>query len=115
MKIKLAILFLGMLFIACNSGVKPAKNADTLKKRSKALSNFPEPKWLDSPRLVLAIDTNLTHKRTAFRCDSVIIMSYNGSFGENFYLPVNEKGQWINTIKKKKKLSAIQFKKLNAR
>ena len=70
-----------------------------------------EPKWLDSPKAILAIDTLLSHRQNAFKCDSAIIIDYSGSFGEHSYLPLNDKGQWINTIKKRKKLSVdeLQF------
>lgn len=52
-----------------------------------------EPKWLDSSKVILAIDTLLSHKHYAFKCDSSIIIDYNWSFGEHSYLPFNEKEQ----------------------
>jgi hypothetical protein len=116
MKSLLIILtFSCFTLVGCNNSTN--SNAGTNKNDTAArLSNINrladyEPKWLDSSYVILAIDTFLSHRQNAFKCDSAIMVDYNGGFGEHSYLPLNEKGQWINTIKRRKKLSVneLQF------
>jgi hypothetical protein len=70
--------------------------------------------WLDSSKVVYAVDTLFTHKGKAFLCDSAIAIEYTGFLGEHTYMPLNDKGQWINTIKKSKKLSAEQLQLIHS-
>lgn len=70
--------------------------------------------WLDSSTVVYSADSSLTHKGKAFLCDSAIAIDYTGFLGEHAYLPLNNKGQWINTIKKRAKLSFGQLQNIQA-
>ncbi len=101
-------------FIILISSIITSCTQKEVKNENKTLSGrqppqLPEAKWLDSGKVALEIDTTLTHKKGAFKCDSVIILDYNGAFGEHTYLPLNDKGQWIATIKKTKRLSEDQL------
>jgi len=64
--------------------------------------------WVDSSKAEILIDTSLSYKKNNIHCDSVIALDYIGFEGEHFYLPVNSKGQWINTVKKRQKLTKEQ-------
>lgn len=70
--------------------------------------------WSDSSTVMYAVDTFLSHKGKAFVCDSAIAVDYIGFLGEHTYMPINEKGQWINTIEKTKKLSVEQLKLIHS-
>ncbi len=78
-------------------------------KKANVIPNPPKPKWLESGKVTIAIDSNLSHRKNTFSCDSMIIINYNGAFGEDTYMPINDKGQWISTVKKTKRLSAEEI------
>ncbi|MEO6149916.1 MAG: hypothetical protein ABIN95_12150 [Mucilaginibacter sp.] len=114
MKIKLFVIIVGLLYSACNSPVKTDKKPDTSAIKTSATTAAAKPKSPKRHRVTLEINTMLTHKRSAFRCDSVIIVNYNGLVNGHTYYPVNDKGEWLNTITKKKKLNVLQLKTLNS-
>ncbi len=70
--------------------------------------------WKDSSKSIYAIDTLLSHKGSAFDCDSALAIDYIGFSGEHTFLPLNNKGQWINTISKSKKLTSDQLRLIHA-
>ncbi|TMI62399.1 MAG: hypothetical protein E6H07_13340 [Bacteroidetes bacterium] len=65
-------------------------------------------KWLDSSKVEMAIDTTISYKTKNFDCDSVLAIDYTGFEGEYTFLPLNDKGQWINKIQQVKKLTQQQ-------
>jgi hypothetical protein len=67
--------------------------------------------WLDSNRADLKIDSSLSHA-AGFNCDSAIAVDYIGFKGEHTFPVINEKGQWISTIKKVEKLTTSQFQSI---
>ncbi len=69
--------------------------------------------WIKNPKNILEIDNLLSHQK-GFECDSVIGIDYLGFEGEHFFYPINEKGEFISSIKKKQKLSKKQFLKLKS-
>jgi hypothetical protein len=102
--------------IACNSltgNLVPVKGDTTNEITKNKAAPKDEILWLDSSKVIYAVDTFLTHKGKAFYCDSVIAIDYKGFLGEHTFLPLNDKGQWINTIKKSKKLSSEQIQTLH--
>ena len=68
--------------------------------------------WLTDKKVSLKIDTYLSYSK-GFECDSVIGVNYIGFEGEHFYFPINEKGEYINTISQTKKLNNNQVSRLN--
>ncbi|RYZ95159.1 MAG: hypothetical protein EOP47_26370 [Sphingobacteriaceae bacterium] len=112
-KIKLSVLCLGLFLFACNGNVKQNEGPDTSAKQAGDTSSVPKPQWQKSPKLTLAINTLLSHKNDAFKCDSAIILSYNGVFGEHAYFPLNRKGHLIASIKQRKKLTSSQVNTFN--
>lgn len=103
-------LILLFIFLSCNN-VKENNNTDLLK--------LPPPpakekiSWIKSPKNIFDNDKTLSHQK-GFECDSVIGIDYVGFEGEHFFYPINEKGEFISSIKKKQKLSKSQFLKLNS-
>ena len=97
-----------LTFIACQSS--RTKNSETANDTANKIRNWSDfkPDWLDSGKVNLNIDTSLVHNNV-FKCDSAILVDYNGSFGEHSYQPLNDKGQWISTLKSKKALSFEQI------
>ena len=108
MKIKTLILL--FIFLSCNK-VKETEITHEVNLPPKA------PKeniyWIKEPKNILEIDKSLSHQK-GFQCDSVIGIDYFGFEGEHFFYPINNKGEFISSIKKKQKLSRKQFLKLNS-
>ena len=106
-----------LTLVACNNSTN---NSVSIKKDTTVQAMTDESflgykiSWLDSSKVVYAVDTLLMHKGKAFICDSVIAIDYTGFLGEHTFLPLNDKGQWINTIKKREKLSAGQIQILHS-
>ncbi|WP_163408419.1 hypothetical protein [Flavobacterium ajazii] len=93
------------------------------KKEAEHKNSQPQPlppkppkteiKWLTENTVKIKANGHLSYLK-GFDCDSVIGIDYIGFSGENFYPPINEKGQHINTILKKQKLSKEQVSRLNS-
>ena len=118
MKSPLLIAFLFLTLISCNdttskkSAVEP-KDTSTRPVTDESLFGY-EISWLDSSNVTYQVDTFLTHKGKGFLCDSAIAIDYTGFFGEHTYMPLNDKGQWINTIEKRKKLKDDQLQLIHS-
>ena len=69
--------------------------------------------WLDSSTVEMSIDTTISYTDKKIVCDSALAVDYTGFEGEHTFLPLNDKGQWINTIHKVKKLTRPQLDYLN--
>jgi hypothetical protein len=99
---------------ACKSSNK--KHAEEKKDTTEHIKLPPppgaDPGWVDTPKIKLAIDTNLSFKHGGFNCDSAVFLRYQGSSGEYSFSPINEKGQWISTITKRIRLTNRQSAKL---
>lgn len=65
--------------------------------------------WLDSAKVNYNIDTSLSHIGAGFSFDSAITVEYTGYWVEDIFLPINDKGQWISNITKRKKLTLSQL------
>jgi hypothetical protein len=108
MKTKTLILLL--IFLSCNK----AKETEIIRA-----VNLPPPPpkenitWIKTSKNTLELDKSLSHNR-GFECDSVIGIDYVGFEGEHFFYPINDKGEFISSIKKKQKLNKKQFLKLNS-
>ena len=117
MKSLLLITFSFLTLFSCNNTTNNnsvTKTTDTTQtKKSKSLDDQ-KISWLDSSKEFYAVDSLLTHRGTAFHSDSVLAVDYTGFIGEHTFMPLNEKGQWINTITKIKKLSIDQVKFLQS-
>lgn len=72
-----------------------------------------EIKWLTENPVKIKTGLHLSYLK-GFECDSVIGIDYVGHKGEHTFTPINEKGQYINTIRKKQKLKLFQISELNA-
>lgn len=95
------------LFYSCETSTKSKTEIvvkDSTQKVNIYLDSL-EPHWLDSSRAIMKIDTNLSYSKSNFKFDSIIILDYNGGFGEHSYLPLNDSGQWITTIKFRERLT----------
>jgi hypothetical protein len=57
-------------------------------------------KWLDSAKVEMSIDTRISYKGKKMICDSALAIDYTGFESEHTFLPLNDKGQWVNTIHK---------------
>ena len=118
MKSPLLIAFLFLTLISCNdttskkSAVEP-KDTSTRPVTDESLFGY-EISWLDSSNVTYQVDTFLTHKGKGFLCDSAIAIDYTGFFGEHTYMPLNDKGQWINIIEKRKKLKDDQLQLIHS-
>ena len=106
------LFFVSILIIGCNVSSDKQKEL-----QDKANQNSPPPlpehyritvSWLDSSPVSLKIDRSLSYKDHEIKCDSVLAIDYIGFEGEHTYLPVNDKGQWISTIRKVSKLQSAQ-------
>lgn len=104
-------LFIILIFTSCK---KVEENENTFNA-------FPLPppppkvkvKWLTENPIKLKNNSNLSYIK-GFECDSVIGIDYIGHEGEYTFAPINEKGQFINTIRKRQKLNLFQISELNA-
>ncbi|KAF2517342.1 hypothetical protein [Flavobacterium foetidum] len=72
-----------------------------------------EIKWVIENPVKIKTKSNLSYLK-GFECDSVIGIDYIGFSGEHYYSPINEKGNYISTIRKKQKLSREQISRLNS-
>lgn len=94
-------------------------SCNKVKQEDKPMAKLPPKKetikieWLAPKAATIEIDKNLSHQK-GFECDSVIGVDYIGFEGEHSYYPVNNKGQFISTIKKKRKLNKDQFQTLKS-
>jgi len=118
MKSSLLITFLFLTLISCNdttnkNNVAEPKDTATRPVTDESLFGY-KISWLDSSKIIYQVDTFLTHKGKGFLCDSVIAIDYTGFLGEHTYMPLNEKGQWINTIVKRKKLTDDQLQLIHS-
>jgi hypothetical protein len=91
------------------------KNTEVVNKIQKLQPPTPSEKihWLRNSKAKLEINNDLSHQK-GFECDSVIGIDYIGFENEDFYYPINNKGEFISTIKKKQKLNNEQFSNLNS-
>ena len=106
----LYFLFILLTFISCKNETDNKKSAP-LPLPPKAPKT--EIKWLTENQVKIKTKSHLSYIK-GFECDSVIGIDYIGFSGEHIYFPINEKGQYINTIYKKQKLSREQILKLNS-
>lgn len=110
MKLLKYVFFLSLFLVSCTK---------TFEKKQDTPANVPPKKerikigWLTDKIAKMEIDTSLSYQK-GFECDAVIGIDYVGFEGEHFYYPINEKGQFINTIYKKQKLNKSQFLELNS-
>ncbi len=102
-------LFISLFAISCKKNVEIENQYPELPPKGKKVKVH----WLTNNTNTMAINPLLSHQK-GFVCDSVIGIDYVGFEGEHFYYPINEKGEFINTIIQKKKLNKNQFLKLNS-
>ncbi len=69
--------------------------------------------WLNDKIESIKTDPTLSYSK-GIKCDSVIGVNYIGFSGEHFFNPINEKGQYISTIKQTQKLNQNQVSRLNS-
>jgi hypothetical protein len=103
------LLLLFLLFTACKE--KPVieiRHTNLPPKPTKIKIN-----WLTDKSVSIKTKSDLSYIK-GFDCDSVIGIDYIGFSGEHFYTPINEKGQYISTIREKQKLNKEQISKLNS-
>jgi hypothetical protein len=98
--------FLLFLCSACHNFSNKPDNNKTPSENNAAQFNF-DPKWLNTNKVFMAIDSTISFKG-GFKCDSVEIIRYEGSFGEHSFPPLNKEGKWISTIKKRQRLTNQQ-------
>lgn len=103
------LLFLLLLCISCN---KSKENITTVPQQLPSKVQRPKIYWLKTPKYTIEIDSTISHHK-GFECDSVIGIDYFGFEGEHFFYPINKEGQEVSTIKNRKKLTKLQFDKLN--
>lgn len=108
---KISLFILLLILFSCNKGNKVESNE---------LSKLPPPPppkekitWIKNSKVKVEIDNQLSHQK-GFDCDSVIGIDYIGFENEDFYYPINNKGELISSVKKKQKLNKEQFLKLNS-
>ena len=118
MKSRLIIIFSFLLLVSCNDTSSKGLNTapkDTIVTPVTTDSLFHyNISWTDSSKTVYQVDSFLTHKGNGVLCDSAIAIDYIGFLGEHSYMPLNDKGQWINTIKKRKKITDEQLRLINS-
>lgn len=118
MKSLLLITLIFWTFVSCNNTT--SKNPVAAPKDTAARAVTDESffgykiSWLDSSKVTYQVDTFLTHKDKGFLCDSAVAIDYTGFLGEHTYMPLNDKGQWINTIEKRKKLTGAQIQLIHS-
>jgi hypothetical protein len=109
MKIVKSLILL-FIIISCN---KTKINKEITYKLPAPPSKAENIYWVKKLNTEIEIDENLSHQK-GFECDSVIGVDYIGFNGEDSYYPINEKGEFISSIKKKAKLTESQFTKLKS-
>lgn len=96
-----------MLLVANCKQASNSKN-DNIIVINTALADVETPKikWVDSANVAISLDSNILFDNSRTQFDSVDIVHYwgYGVDSEIGYYPVNEKGQWISTIIKSKRL-----------
>jgi hypothetical protein len=102
-------LFISLFVISCKKNVEIENQYPKLPPKAERIKIH----WLTNKTNTMAINPLLSHQK-GFECDSVIGIDYIGFESEHFYYPINEKGEFINTIIKKQKLNRNQFLKLNS-
>ena len=105
MKQLIPILSFSLFALACNNSSTPiSSNLDSPKDKNRPPAVPPTYNakilWLDNVVAELSMDYKLCYKK-GIMCDSAIAIDYIGFEGELFYFPINSKGQWIDTIKKR--------------
>ena len=117
--LKVQTLLLTFLFVCCNNpkttnGKIDNRIAidDTQNSPPKKRKYFPIT-WIENDKVTLDIDSNLSYRRKAFNCDSVIAIDYVGFEKDHSFYPINENGMWISTILKTKKLTISQNNRFN--
>ncbi|MFD1602753.1 hypothetical protein ACFSJW_20895 [Flavobacterium artemisiae] len=104
--------YLLLSFLILVSCKKELENKNSLKLLPPKNSRT-EIKWLTEKTVKLKIDNNLSYSK-GFQCDSVIAIDYIGFDGEDFFYPINEKGEYISTINRKQKLNTEQILELSS-
>jgi len=102
-------LFILLLAISCKKNVEIENQYPKLPPKPERIKIH----WLSNKINKMAINPLLSHEK-GFVCDSVIGIDYVGFEGGHSYYPINEKGEYINTIIRKQKLNEAQFLKLNS-
>jgi len=112
MKISFTIIVICFFtFLSCENSTQkadhPSQDSGKVKppKQQLVISRI---KWLDSSKVVMSIDTGISYKDAKIICDSALAIDYTGFEGEHTFLPLNDKGQWVNTIHKVKRLTQQQ-------
>lgn len=110
-QLKLLLFLFFLVIVSCKKEIIVENNENV---------NLPPPappkekiSWLKKSKVEIEINNQLSHQ-IGFECDSVIGIDYIGFENEDFYFPINEKGEFISSVKKKKKLNKKQFLKLNS-
>lgn len=98
-----------LILISCKNVSKPENQYPELPPKTPKTKIF----WLNDKMANLKIDPTLSYNKE-IKCDSVIGVNYIGFAGEHFFYPINEKGNYINTISQTKKLNHNQILRLNA-
>lgn len=104
------LLFLFILFTACKEKpvIEEIRYTNLPPKPERIKIN-----WLTDKVVNIKTAIHLSYVK-GFECDSVIAFNYIGFEGEDFYFLINEKGQYISTIKQTQKLSQKQIFRLNS-
>ncbi|WP_289662512.1 hypothetical protein [Flavobacterium panacagri] len=103
------LLFFFLLFTACKEKTVTEIRYTNLPPKTKKIKI----NWLTDKTVNIKTIIHLSYVK-GFECDSVIGFNYIGFEGEHFYFPINEKGQYISTIKQTQKLSQNQISRLNS-
>ncbi|MCV2483795.1 hypothetical protein OD917_02580 [Flavobacterium sp. SH_e] len=101
-------LFILLTFSCCKNEIENKSTHISLPTKAPKT----EIKWLTENQVKINSKNHLSYLK-GFECDSVIGIDYIGFSGEDYYCPINEKGQYISSIRKKQKLSQEQISKLN--
>lgn len=110
MRSKYLLIFI-LTFVSCKKEAENKNIELPLIPPPKATSI--EIKWLNKNPVKIKIDDHLSYQK-GFKCDSVIGVDYIGFESGHYYYPINKKGQFINTIHKKRKLTQDQILKLSS-
>jgi len=110
-----SLLLISTIFCVTNMSCNNPPNKSVIANKDSTITPPPVPpeykltiSWLDSSKVQLSIDTSLSYKAKVINCDSAFAIDYIGFEGEHTFLPINNKGQWINSIRKIEKLSPQQ-------
>lgn len=103
-------LFMLLTFASCKN---ETENENSAPSPLPTKAPKTEIKWMTENPVKVKTNNNLSYLK-GFECDSVIGIDYIGFSVEDFYFPINEKGQYISTIRKQQKLGKEQILKLNS-